>query len=100
MQSATQVKVGRVRLIFIFIVVFALTLVYRLYSIQIVSGEAYIEKADRQYVSVSPSLQNRGTIFFTSKDGSHVTAAYQQTGSMAVLNPTVIPDKKAAETIF
>lgn len=100
MQSATQVKVGRVRLIFIFIVVFALTLVYRLYSIQIVSGEAYIEKADRQYVSVSPSLQNRGTIFFTSKDGSHVTAAYQQTGSMAVLNPTAIPDKKAAETIF
>ncbi len=88
----SQVIVGRVRLVFILIVIFSLGLIYRLYTIQIVSGEEFSQKADRQYLTVRPDLINRGSIFFTTKDGEKVTAAYQQTGNLVVINPTQIID--------
>ncbi len=95
MATRSQVISGRVRLVFVLVVVFALGLVYRLYSIQIVDGEEYSIKADRQYITSDSSLLNRGTIYFTSKDGDKVTAAYQQTGNIIVINPKQIIDKEA-----
>lgn len=95
MATRSQVMSGRVRLFFILIVIFALGLVYRLYSIQIVDGEEYSIKADRQYITTDSSLLNRGTIYFTSKEGDKVTAAYQQTGDIIVISPKQITDKQA-----
>ncbi len=91
----SQVIVGRVRFIFVLMAIFSLGLVYRLYMVQIVSGDEFLEKADRQYLTLSPSLQNRGSIFFTTKDGEKVTAAYQQTGNIVVINPSAIHDAQA-----
>ncbi|HLP43971.1 MAG TPA: penicillin-binding protein 2 [Candidatus Nanoarchaeia archaeon] len=63
--------------------------------IQVVSGEEYALKADRQYLTSNSSLLNRGTIYFTSKEGDRVTAAYQETGNIIVINPKQIVDKNA-----
>lgn len=90
MATQSHVIVGRVRFIFIVIALFALVLVYRLYMVQIVSGQFFSEKADRQYLSPSSALLDRGTIYLTSKDGEKVTAAFQQTGNLVVINPTLI----------
>ncbi len=95
MATRSQVSSGRVRFVFILIVIFALGLVYRLYSIQIVDGEEYSIKADRQYLTPNSSLLNRGAIYFTSKEGDKVTAAYQQTGDIVVISPKQITDKEA-----
>lgn len=80
---------------FILIACIALVIIYRLYNIQIVSGEKFTIKADRQYLTPNSSLLNRGTIYFTSKDGDRVTGAYQQTGNIVVINPRIITDPNA-----
>lgn len=95
MAKKPHVSVSRVRFVFLLIVLFSVVLIYRLYSIQIISGEFYATKADRQYLSPNSSLINRGTIFFSSKDGEKVTAAFQQTGNIVVLNPSLITDAEA-----
>ncbi len=95
MSLQSQVIVNRVRLVFILIALFSLGLIYRLYSIQILAGEEYSLKADRQYVTTSPALVDRGSIFFTTKEGEQVTAAYQQTGNIVVINPSIISDPEA-----
>jgi cell division protein FtsI/penicillin-binding protein 2 len=95
MSAQSQVMNGRVRFIFILILLFALGLVYRLYFLQIIQGEAYSEKADRQYLSPNTALLDRGTIYFTSKDGDEVTAAYQKVGNIVVINPRLIENTDA-----
>lgn len=92
MATQSQVIVGRVRFIFILFVFFGLGLIYRLYTVQIVSGEEFSVKADRQYLMPSSALLNRGVIYFTTKDGERVTAAYQQTGNIVFINPSIIDD--------
>lgn len=77
----------RVRLVFFGIVFFAAIIVGKLYMVQIVSGEDFSVKADHQYVNENSNLISRGSIFFTSKDGKAVTAAMQQSGFTAFLNP-------------
>jgi cell division protein FtsI/penicillin-binding protein 2 len=95
MSTGTNVIVGRVRLVFFALVFFALILVYRLYTIQIVSGEEFSVKGDQQYLKPSSALLNRGTVYFTSKDGELLTAAFQQTGNLVIINPTLVKDPEA-----
>lgn len=63
---------------------------------QIVSGENYSTKADRQYLKPSSSVLNRGTIYFTAKDGELVTAANQKTGYLIAINPSVLSEPESA----
>lgn len=95
MKTQSQVIIGRVRFIFFLIFIFSIGLIYRLYMIQIVSSDDFSNRADRQYVAQSPALLNRGTIFFTNKDGNHITAGYQHIGSLITLNPTVLTDPES-----
>lgn len=93
MSSKSRVVVSRVRFVFVLIVIFGLGLVYRLYTVQIVYGDHYRERAERQHVSSSISrLFNRGLIYFTDKNGKLVTAAYQQTGNLIAINPKLVSD--------
>lgn len=77
---------GRIRLIFCFFVFFALIMVLRLYFLQIVYGDTYSEKADRQYTSISVDTFDRGNIFFLDKNNSQVSAASLKTGYILALN--------------
>lgn len=86
----------RVRLLFCLILLFAVVIISRLYFLQIVSGEMYSTKADRQYLKPNSSALNRGTIYFRTKDNELVTAANQKTGYTLAINPTTLADKETA----
>lgn len=82
----------RIRLISICILLFALILIGRLYTIQIANSEVYSSKADKQYASVSEKIFSRGSIFFSNKDGSLVSAATLKSGYIIAVNPQVLTD--------
>src|SRR5258708_161164 len=85
-------SVVRIRLISIAIIIFAFFLVTKLYFVQIVSGEAFNERADRQYVRPVGGVFDRGTIFFQSKDSTLMAAASLRLGYTVAINPKILKD--------
>ena len=88
--------VFRTRIIFFCISLFALILIGKLFLVQIVHSSDYSEKADRQYSTPSTGVFERGTIYFSRKDGQLVSAAMQTTGFKIAINPVKIIDKELA----
>jgi stage V sporulation protein D (sporulation-specific penicillin-binding protein) len=87
----------RLRILAGIILIFALFLVARLYFVQIIHGNEYSLRAERQYVSSSEQLYDRGTIYFTRKDGTLISAATIQTGFLIAIDPE---DIKNPGTIY
>lgn len=83
---------NRIRLIFFCFLLFGLILCVRLYFIQIVHSQDYIDKADRQYVSLTNNIFDRGDIYFQNKDGSLFRVASLSTGYIIAINPQKITD--------
>lgn len=81
---------NKVRMLFCFIALFALIMVVRLYFLQIVYGQNYNEKADRQYTNVSVDTYDRGSIFFQDKNGTLISAASLKTGYILALNTKIM----------
>lgn len=75
--------------VFIFLMILVAT---KLFFIQVVHGEAYSERADRQYATPTSSIFDRGNIFFQTKDGDLVSAATMQTVFTIVIRPKEIVD--------
>jgi cell division protein FtsI/penicillin-binding protein 2 len=88
----------RLRLLSIIVAVFALLLVSRLYFVQVVQGEEFALRAERQYVSSSQTLFNRGSIYFTRKDGTLISAAALTNGFLLAVNPEAITDAEKTYT--
>lgn len=80
----------RIRIISGFIFLFAIFLIGRLYFLQIVNNDVYLDKADKQYTSSAVSIFSRGTIYFQNKNGEVVSAATLKSGSIIALNPKII----------
>jgi len=80
----------RARLILSALVLFCLVLIVRLYFVQIIHGDDFSYKADRQYVRPSQSLFDRGSIFFTNRDGGEVPAATLKSGYIIAIDPSVL----------
>ncbi len=80
----------KVRWIFGIIVFFALIMVTRLYFLQIVHGQNYSDKADRQYTSISVDTFDRGSIFFENKNEDLISAASLKTGYILAINTKLI----------
>jgi stage V sporulation protein D (sporulation-specific penicillin-binding protein) len=70
-----QRYVGRIRALTTIAGLVALIIVGRLYYLQVMRGQDYERKADAQFVSTGDPLLNRGTIYFSDKDGNEVAAA-------------------------
>lgn len=70
----------------------SLFLFTKLYLVQIVHGDEYSEKADRQYARPNQELWDRGSIFFTDKDGGTVSAASLKGGFLLSIVPKYITD--------
>lgn len=77
----------RVRWILVFVVMFALVLIVRLYDIQIISGDIYSDKADRQYNKPQSDIFNRGSIYFDQRNGLPFTAATLKPCFIIAINP-------------
>jgi len=80
----------RIRFITFCIVAFALLIISRLYFLQVIETDKYSGKADRQYVSTSKNVFDRGTIFFQNKDNSLVSAATLKSGFIVAINPEIL----------
>lgn len=85
----------RIRIITAGTILLALILIGRLYHIQVIKGEQYLESGERQYVHTVRDLYTRGNIFFTTKDGDLVSAATVRSGYTLSANPQLITDVDA-----
>ena len=81
---------NRLRLITLLLFGVALLLATRLYFVQLVHGRDYALKADRQYVNSSQELFDRGSIYFTRKDGTLISAASLETGFIISIQPSKV----------
>ncbi len=84
--------IPRSRIIILCIIVSSLILTAKLFLVQVVYHNAYAENADRQYVTPSDNIYERGAIYFSRKDGELVSAATQTTGFKMAINPIKITD--------
>ncbi len=86
----------RIRFILAAIFFVAISIIVRLYFVQIVQGDVYAEKADRQFSSGSSGLFDRGSIYFTRKDGTLISAATLASGFLVAINPQILVDPEGA----
>ena len=84
----------RTKVISIFVLLFSSVLVGKLFLTQIVHKNFYADEAIRQYVTPTSNIFERGTIYFTKKDGSLVSGATQSTGFKLAITPADIKDPK------
>lgn len=68
----------------------ALLIETRLYYVQVLQHDYYSDRADRQYFGKKSNTFDRGTIYFTSKDGEALAGATLKVGYKVVLNPKLI----------
>lgn len=87
---------SRTRVLSLTIVVFSFILIAKLFLLQVVHSNSYSEMADRQYATPSSDIFERGTIFFTRKDGQLVSAAVQSSGFKIAINTEKLVDKEGA----
>ncbi len=105
---------SRIRLFSFIVIAGALLLVSRLYYLQVLHGEEFRERADRQYVRPISNVFDRGSIFFTDKSGKLISAATIKDGFIVTINPqhvtisgeevcrklqTVLPDIDCADVV-
>ncbi|MEO7596831.1 MAG: hypothetical protein ABIS26_00270, partial [Candidatus Paceibacterota bacterium] len=81
---------SRSRILLIFIILFSFVLLGRLFLVQVVHGDAYSESANRQYVTPTNNIFERGTIFFQTKEGNLISAATQTSGYKVAIDPSKI----------
>ncbi len=67
--------ITRVRVVTALCILAALGIIGKLYFLQVIHGDEYARRADAQSVELANPLLNRGTIYFTDKDGTLLTAA-------------------------
>lgn len=82
-----------------FIVIFAIILVGKLYMVQIVANEKYMEKAEHQYIA-GANYFDRGTIYFSTKDGARVPAAMVRDGYTLAINSSLLQKSGNAEDVY
>lgn len=73
----------------------ALVLVARLYQLQIISFETYVARGEGQYIHTVHNLYDRGSIYFTTRDGEKVSAATIQSGYTLSLDPSRVENVEA-----
>ncbi len=86
---------GRIRILTLLCALVALMIVGRLYVLQIMRGEAYTARADAQFIQPQSPLLDRGTIYFTNKDNTKITAATIKDGFSIAVNPSKVVDAEA-----
>ncbi len=84
--------IARVRMVAVLCALAGLTIVGRLYFLQIMQGGAYAARADAQFIVPKSPLIDRASILMTDKSGNEITVAATKTGFSLAVNPTKITD--------
>lgn len=72
----------------------AFLLIVRSYIVQIAHGEQYASQAESQYTRTTSELYDRGSIFFSTRDGAALSAAAIKSGYVLALDPSRITDSE------
>lgn len=88
----------KLRIISLALFALAVLLVVRLYFVQVVHNNYYSLRAEHQYLSSSQELYDRGSIYFTRKDGTLLSGAGLATGFTLAMNPSLIQDSEKTYT--
>lgn len=83
---------NRFRFISAVVLLFGAVFIVRLYQLQIINGKAFAAQGERQYVATKSNVFDRGSIYFTQKDGSEVAAATLASGFIVAITPADIVD--------
>src|SRR3989344_7374068 len=86
---------SRTRLLLAVLLIIALLIIVRLYVVQMVHGASYRARAEHQSTAAG-GLFDRGAIYFTRKDGTHISAATLATGYVVAINPQLLANPEAA----
>ncbi|OGG41969.1 hypothetical protein A2837_02045 [Candidatus Kaiserbacteria bacterium RIFCSPHIGHO2_01_FULL_46_22] len=96
--SSRKAATFRIRLITFCVFFLALVLTVRLYYLQIIRHDDFLAEGQNQYVHSVNKLYDRGSIYFTTKNGEHIAAATVQSGYVLALNPSRMEDPEQAFT--
>ena len=86
---------ARIKVVSVFIFMIASVLGVRLFFIQVINKNSYLERADRQYITPVGDIFNRGNIYFSKKDDSPVAAGTIMAGFRVAVCPKEISDSEA-----
>lgn len=87
---------NRLRILNVCILLFATILVGKLYFIQIIKGEDFRLKAEHQYVA-GINFFDRGSIYFSTKEGTLIPAANVKLGFILSVNPNLLKGQNLNE---
>ncbi len=87
---------SREHILIFFVMLLCIVLLAKLFLVQVVHSNTYADRADHQYVTPSSDIYERGTIYFTQKDGGLVTAAVQASGYKIAIAPNKLKDPETA----
>lgn len=96
--SEINIQNNRIRILTGVVATVGILVVARLFSLQIVKADEYRARAERQYVTPTGGVFDRGNIYFTDKDGSSIAAATIENGFKVAINPSRITDPDATFT--
>lgn len=82
-----QTYISRARIIAFVFLCGSIFLIAKLYLLQIVKHDVYRDLADRQYIKKGNVPEDRGSIYFTLKDGTAIPAATMKTYYTLYINP-------------
>ena len=88
--SKNILKKNRTTIIFVAGSLIVLLFVAKLYQIQVMQGQTYRDKADKQYTGNQSDVFERGSIYFTDKKGNKISAATVKTGYKVAINPSSV----------
>lgn len=78
---------NRIRVLSLIFIFIACVLIVKLYIVQVVNHENYLNLGDRQYVKKNSNINDRGDIYFTKKDGTYIVAATMKDDYTLYINP-------------
>jgi len=90
-----QQRTIRIRVVIAALLFISLALLTRSYYVQVLHASDYKEQASSQYVRKSTDLYNRGSIYFTTRDGATLSAAAIKSGYVLAVDPTRVTDAHA-----
>ena len=96
--SDTNIHRSRLIVVLVFIGLFCACIIGKLFMLQVVHGNDFAKRADRQYAPSSTQAFDRGTIYATTKDGTHVELATVTAGFKLAIVPDQVKDKEATYT--
>jgi len=91
----------RLRILSALIIFIGVILTARMYQLQVMQTDQFQARGESQYVHTKTDLYSRGSIFFSTRDGTELSAAAIQTGYVLAVNPkrVTLPHDEFCNTI-